>query len=443
MSAPDFVTRLQEKLLRQSELNKTQTYYIASDQIKCALLCIFSFFVIFYAFFLNTPIEIFEGLSRILIAPSILITDYMAVGNPGAAFFNSGVLMFICIAIAARVKVPLNGPVIAAIFTVGGFALFGKSMFNIWPIIGGVYLYSLYRKEKFSRFLLQALFGTALGPLVSLVAFGLDFPLRFALPLSIIIGLAAGFILPPMANHFVVFHQGYNLYNVGFTCGIAGMLIMALFRAFGLNAPSIMILSEGHNLVMAIFLMLFFSLMLLTGLFFTRVWLVSMRKLFMQPGRLVSDFVSSEGFGPSLVNMGLLGLISTGFVLAVSGQLNGPSIGGIFTVVGFGAFGKHVRNVIPIMLGVWLASLIKIWDPSATVVVLAALFGTTLAPIAGSYGWAYGIIAGFVHMAVVMNVGILHGGINLYNNGFAGGFVAAVVVPIFDAVRSRFQKESG
>ena len=45
------------------------------------------------------------------------------------------------------------------------------------------------------------------------------------------------------------------------------------------------------------------------------------------------------------------------------------------------------------------------------------------------------VIAGFFHMSMVMNVGYLHGGMNLYNNGFSGGFVAAVLVPIFDSLK--------
>ncbi|WP_446715255.1 DUF1576 domain-containing protein [Caloramator sp. Dgby_cultured_2] len=33
-----------------------------------------------------------------------------------------------------------------------------------------------------------------------------------------------------------------------------------------------------------------------------------------------------------------------------------------------------------------------------------------------------------------MNMSYLHGGLNLYNNGFAGGIVAIVLVPIFSAI---------
>ena len=56
--------------------------------------------------------------------------------------------------------------------------------------------------------------------------------------------------------------------------------------------------------------------------------------------------------------------------------------------------------------------------------------GHTLAPIAGRFGIIAGIFAGFVHVSMAFNVGYLHGGINLYNNGFSGGFVAAMLVPI-------------
>ena len=87
------------------------------------------------------------------------------------------------------------------------------------------------------------------------------------------------------------------------------------------------------------------------------------------------------------------------------------------------------------MAGVYLANLVFHWEVSSITSLLAALFATTLAPIAGAYGIIPGILAGFLHMAVVMNVGYLHGGMNLYNNGFAGGFVAAILVPVLDSLK--------
>ena len=150
-------------------------------------------------------------------------------------------------------------------------------------------------------------------------------------------------------------------------------------------------------------------------------------------GRMVTDFVQIIGFAPSLINMGVCGIISTLFVLLVKGDINGPVLAGIFSVVGFATYGKHPKNIVPIFLGIFVGSMISIWRINDPNILLAALFGTTLAPIAGEYGWKVGMIAGFLHSSVVLNISTLHGGINLYNNGFSGGLVAAFLVPIIDA----------
>jgi len=135
--------------------------------------------------------------------------------------------------------------------------------------------------------------------------------------------------------------------------------------------------------------------------------------------------------------MGLCGAIGMAYIIIVGGELNGPVIGAIFTIVGFAAFGKHPRNIVPIILGVFLGSLAKPWSADDPSILLAALFGTTLAPIAGRFGWHWGVVAGFVHSSAALSVGPLHAGLNLYNNGFAAGIVAAVLVPVIVAIQSR------
>jgi multisubunit Na+/H+ antiporter MnhE subunit len=157
-----------------------------------------------------------------------------------------------------------------------------------------------------------------------------------------------------------------------------------------------------------------------------------------EPGRSPTDFIAGAGFGATLVNMGLSGAVGLGYILAVGGDLNGPTIGALLSIVGFAAFGKHVRNIVPIMAGVFLASLIKpSWAAAEPGSLLAALFGTNLAPIAGTFGWYWGVVAGFVHSSAALSVGSIHGGLNLYNNGFAAGIVAAILVPVIVAIRSR------
>ena len=90
--------------------------------------------------------------------------------------------------------------------------------------------------------------------------------------------------------------------------------------------------------------------------------------------------------------------------------------------MGFSAFGKHPRNIIPVMFGVWLGAYGMHYEPNYPALQLAGLFGTTLAPVAGHFGSALcGILAGFIHSALVLQTGGPVAGLNLYNNGFSGG----------------------
>ncbi len=86
------------------------------------------------------------------------------------------------------------------------------------------------------------------------------------------------------------------------------------------------------------------------------------------------------------------------------------------------------------MAGVLLGSLLNqvpLNDPSLQ---LAGLFGTTLAPFSGCFGWPAGVLAGFLHSSVVLHAGLPLSGMNLYNNGFSGGLVAIVLYPILTAM---------
>lgn len=412
-----------DKIATASENNDIHFWFL--------LIC--SLIILKTSFFFNTPVEIFHGLIDISTTESTLISDYFILGSPGAAFFNSGILMIISLFIIRKSKVHINGSIVATVFTVAGFAFFGKNIFNIWPILAGVYLYSFYKKEPFKKFILVALFGTGLAPLVSVISLGVGFSLPVGIILGIIMGIIAGFILPSLANHMVKFHQGYNIYNIGFTAGMVGSLFMALMRSFRLENQAQYHVATGFNSSLSIFLGILFVVMILTGFVFNNLSFKGFTQLLQHSGRLVTDFVNSEGLGISLINMGVMGLLSTGYVLLVGGEINGPILGGIFTIVGFSAFGKHPKNVIPILMGVYLACQVQHIEVAAPAALLAALFGTTLAPISGEFGIKAGLLAGFIHTAVVMNIGYLHGGINLYNNGFAGGMVAAILIPVLNA----------
>ena len=109
----------------------------------------------------------------------------------------------------------------------------------------------------------------------------------------------------------------------------------------------------------------------------------SYKKILKCSGISGTDYLKQEGKAPVLLNMGINGFFAMFLVLILGGDLNGPTIGGIFTIVGFSATGKHLFNIAPIMIGVILASVTKEWNINDPSPMLALLFSTTLAPIAG------------------------------------------------------------
>jgi hypothetical protein len=226
---------------------------------------------------------------------------------------------------------------------------------------------------------------------------------------------------------------------MGFTAGLVGTLVVALYKSYGFVPDPVFIWTTGNNVLLAAFLSVVFVAMIAVGFYFDRGVPAGMRKVMATSGQSPTDFIALAGFGPTLANMGVTGAIGMAYILIVGGELNGPVIGALFTIVGFAAFGKHPRNIVPIMAGVFLGSLAKPWNADDPSILLAALFGTTLAPIAGRFGWHWGVVAGFVHSSAALSVGPVHAGLNLYNNGFAAGIVASVLVPVIIAIQSRTQ----
>jgi hypothetical protein len=217
-----------------------------------------------------------------------------------------------------------------------------------------------------------------------------------------------------------------------------------VLKSFGVEIESRLIWSTGNNEVFGIVLSVLFGGMIVFGVAVRgrSIW-ESYNRIIKSYGIGGTDYLRDEGGASTVFNMGVNGLFATYFVLAVGGELNGPTICGIFTVVGFGATGKHLRNIAPVMMGVYLASFTKTWNIYQPSPMLALLFSTTLAPVAGEFGVVAGIVAGYLHSSVALNVGIVYGGMNLYNNGYAGGIVAIFMVPVIQSVMDRRARARG
>lgn len=390
------------------------------------------------------PIDgIFHGIVEIIREPDFLITDYFVIGGVGAAFINAGVLTLICIGIMYALDMNFDGHTITSTCLMFGFSLFGKNLLNIWMILLGVFLYAKYHKTTVKRYLYVGFYGTSLSPIVSQVMHIVNLPLPLRLLLCAATGIIIGFVLPPLSTHVHYSHKGYSLYNVGFAGGIIATVIVSILKSFGVTIESRLIWFTGQNQTFILLLSILFGTMIAYGILTDPMALEDYRSILRSYGLGGTDYYKSEGGAAVMINMGVNGLAAMLFVVMVGGDLNGPTIGGIFTVVGFSATGKHLRNILPVMAGVLIASEAKSWsitDPSA---ILALLLSTTLAPIAGEFGIIAGVIAGFLHSSVALNVGIVYGGMNLYNNGFAGGLVAMFLVPVIQSIRDRRARARG
>lgn len=403
-----------------------------NEKIKFNFLVFYAGYLGIWALLLNKPKEILDGLLVILTSPAGLLTDYFVLASPGAAMMNASIMTILCLLLVKRTRAKLNGVTVAAIVMVAAFSLFGKNPFNALPIIMGVLLHAKLKHESFSLFLAPAFFSTALGPLVSEISFNIGLPLGYGLFFGALAGVAAGLMIPIFAVTAMNFHKGYNLYNIGFTAGIIGSFLVSITRGLGGKLIYESQIGSGFNIEMSVMLVLFCILLMAGGIYLNRGNLRGYDKLLKLPGIAGTDFIATSGFGLTLFNMGLIGLISWLYIILVNGELNGPTIGGVLSVVAFGTFGKHVKNILPVMAGIFLMASIGDFEVNATGVLIAASFGTCLAPIAGTYGKLAGVIAGMVHLNIVVNTGQLHGGLNLYNNGFAAGIVAAIMIPAFE-----------
>jgi hypothetical protein len=402
--------------------------------IKFRLLIALCLVSMAFGVIIDNPARLLDGTLAIITSPSNLLTDYFAIASSGAVFFNAGALTLLSVILVRVEKTEFSGPIIAGLFTVFGFAFFGKNLFNSIPITLGVLLYAKLEKKRFRDYQVESLFATALGPAVSYIAFGKGLPLWQGILIGYAVGIFVGVVIAPMSAHFKKFHHGLSLYNVGFTAGILGMIIVAVMNMMGTDVVSTSApLSSGLSVRLSALTGALCVALLVCGFLLNGRTIRGMGGLMRRSGQAPSDFIALEGLGRTVMNMGLTGLLGLGFVLVVGGEVNGPVLGGLFTLIGFGAFGKHPRNCLPILAGVALATTFTGADIGSTAVIMTALFGTTLAPIAGVYGPVYGVVAGILHMALVANVGFLHGGINLYNHGFAAGFIAFILYPVFNA----------
>lgn len=386
-----------------------------------------------FSLFWQSPSEIFRGLLSIVTSRGVLYTDYIEIGGMGAAFMNSVIICAITLLALYRMAIVPDGSTIMALFLTAGFAMFGKNILNMMPVTLGVWLYAKSVRKPFSDFYLTALLAATISPVTSEIIFLDIYHLPINLLGGVLLGTLTGFLFPMISVFVSRVHGGYNLYNMGFAGGLLATFIIAFLTSLNIYVQPVFYVSSGNNLKLGVFLYTLSAFLVICGLVLgdRKKILSDFVSLLKTSGKLPSDYYGEYGAN-IYINMGLLCAFATTLILFLGAELNGPVVAGILTITGFGAVGKHLRNVIPLLAGAVIATHVNQWNPVYPTNVLTILFCTGLAPIAGQYGIGWGMLAGFVHVCIAHHIGYLSSGMNLYSNGFAAGFVALMLIPIIE-----------
>lgn len=404
---------------------------------KSFYLPILALIMIILAFIFNTPKEIFVGYKNILLSSSILTTDYIAIGTLGGALVNAASILILNLVILRLLNLRMSGLIYAALYMILGFSFFGKNILNSLPIYIGIYLYSFINKIPVKNLVISLLFSSGISPLVSYLIFGFDLAYYISIPLGIGAGIVAGLMVPAISSHTIKFHQGYNLFNVGFSLGIISLAFNGVLRAFNLRASEISILSNDHNLFLYLFVAILALILLIAGIILNPKSFKMIPDLYKRSGRLVSDYIRDYGVSIVMINQASLLTFEILICLIFKIELNGAIFGTILAVSGFAGAGLHLKNTSFVMLGAILMCLITKTNITSTSIIIGILFSAGVAPIAGRYGIVAGIIAGMLHIAILPLCRSFQGGYDLYNNGFCAGFVACILIAIIEA----FKKE--
>ncbi len=464
MSQTDIPNHLAEKRLKENSI-----------AFKCFII------LLNLSFFVATPIaqaitgvrgELFwHNLWEIFTGPSKLVTDYFSVGGLAATLFNAGLCGLACTLIIILSRARANSTTFAAYLLVIAHCFYGLNFINMWPPFIGVLVYCRLTKRRICDNLHIAMFSTALAPFISDFLFfyppGSSLKIGefsvLGIILSVTFGILSGFLVPALLPGTTAMHRGYNMYKAGLAIGILGIFVYCfLYKTFGI-APHDTGFKPGegyeslgmeHYLFMNAFFAAIFLSALILGFFRNGRSFRNYRKLTSCAGYGL-DFADKFGIPLCLVNFGVYGFcilaylnvvfwLPTVFPFLPEGMgFTGATVGVTFAALTFSADGQHPKNVAPIALGytalfvlvcaVCLMTGAEIpWTLSTQAYMNGLAFATGLCPIAGSYGFRYGVIAGFVSAIICTSSASMHGGFVLYNGGFNAGLTALILIPLFD-----------
>ncbi len=466
------------------EVNTAEEKRRISDRLILAYPLFVSVF-----FLLATPIAVwytgewdfFDNLRRILTSPCQLITDYFALGGLGSTLFNAAICGLIANFMIYVCRAEAHATVLAGYMLVVAHCFYGLNFLNMWPPFLGVIIYCLAMKQPLSKNIHIAFFSTALAPFVSEVLFrysiGSYDPAAtrtswVGIALALVCGLAVGFVVPALLPGTTKMHRGYSLYKAGLSIGILGIFIHAfMHNTLGIEHVGDPVIENAEYYAMPyayrgfmnVFFLILFGITFAVGFILNGRSVSGYRRLLGSAG-YGTDFTDKFGMPLCMINIAIYGMCFLAYLnlifvlpdiftaLPAGVGFTGPTVGVVFAALTFAADGQHPRNVLPIIVG-YVALFVTVvviclicgldipWTLSTQAYINAIAFATGLCPIAGKYGFGYGVLAGLLSAVICTATADMHGGFVLYNGGFTAGLTALVLMPILDFYKVKQKQE--
>ncbi len=399
-----------------------------------------------------------NGLLKIMTQTCKISTNYFALGGYAATFLNMGLVGLLCTYLCCLPGAKANQVTTLGVLLTIGFGSWGMNILNMIPTILGVMLYAVVKREPLGNLANAMLYSTGIAPLISDLLFrypGTEY-IGFnwlGLGIGIFVGLIIGFFLPAGLAHAPAVHKGYDhysaalpigmtafflrtvLYNVMLGWKIGDMGKLSTMGALDVTAP------VAANVFCCAVFVLCIVFAILMGCK-PKDYLALLK----DSGHGVC-FSGKYGFAPFLMNVGVFGLMIVGyfnFAGWLDGNTNiwtGMTFGIVFCMLATCNSGSHPGNVWPIMAGYvitsflfgYIAKLLGVENYGLTIgsqsILIGLCYANGLSPIAGKYGFGYGILAGGLHYLLVSAVPDMHGGFLLYNGGFTAALICLMFVP--------------
>ncbi len=401
--------------------------------------------------------QMFTGLKSILLGTCKISTNYFALGGYAATYLNMGLVGLICTLLCFLPGAKPNNVTTLGVLLTVGFGSWGINPLNMIPTILGVFLYCLVKREKLGTMCNAMMYSTGIAPLISDLLFrypGTEYVgfNGLGIGLALGIGLIIGLFLPAGLGHAPNIHKGYDHYSAAVPIGMTAFFlrtvlynVMLGWKIGDLGQLTALPEADVNSFLNTnIFCFILFGacivFALLMGCKPRDYW-----NLLKDSGHGVS-FTSKYGNAPFLMNVGVFGLMIVGY-FNLAGFIDGKSVwtgmtfGIVFCMLSTCNSGSHPGNVWPIMAGYMVTSFLFGWifgllggesyglTIGSQPILIGLCYANGMSPIAGKYGFGYGILAGGLHYLLVSAVPDMHGGFCLYNGGFTAALICLLFIP--------------